>query len=66
MKWKDKKGVSLLSTVHSLQIATVDKRQKQMKTPQSVVDYNDTMGGVNRVDQHLPAYATPRKRGKKY
>lgn len=66
MKWKDKKDVSLLSTVHSLQMSTVEKRQKQMKKPQAVVDYNDTMGGVDRVDQHLAEYATPRKRGKKY
>ena len=29
-------------------------------------DSNDTVGGVDRVDQHLTEYATPRKRGKKY
>lgn len=34
--------------------------------PVVVTDYNDTMGGVDRVDQHLADYNLPRKRGKKY
>ncbi|GFV95685.1 hypothetical protein TNCV_2010021 [Trichonephila clavipes] len=29
-----------------------------------VVDYNDQMGGVDKVDQHLAPYSTPRKREK--
>lgn len=66
MAWKDKKIVSLLSTIHSLRMKDVEKRGEIRQRPECVVDYNDTMGGVDRVDQHLAAYATPRKRGKKY
>ena len=29
-------------------------------------DYSDKVGGTDKVDQHLAAYSTPRKRGKKY
>lgn len=66
MKWKDKKDISLLSTIHSLEIVDTEKRGEIKKKPKCVVDYNDTMGGVDRVDQHLADYALPRKRGKKY
>ncbi|KAJ4437178.1 hypothetical protein ANN_17313 [Periplaneta americana] len=30
--------------------------------PKMVVDYNNTMVGVDRVDQHLAAYPVPQKR----
>lgn len=45
-------------------MVTAAKRHKQMKKPQALVDYNDTMSGVDTVDQHLAEYATPTKRGK--
>lgn len=66
MKWRDKKDVALLSTLHDLTKVDVQKRNKVVSKPQVVIDYNDTMGGVDRVDQHLSDYALPRKRGKKY
>ncbi|KAG8237437.1 hypothetical protein J437_LFUL016249, partial [Ladona fulva] len=44
----------------------IEKRGKLKTKPKVVVDYNDTMGGVDRVDQHLADYPIPRKRGKKY
>lgn len=66
MKWKDKKDVSLLSTIHNSDIIDVTKNNKTVKKPRVVVDYNTTMGGVDRVDQHLANYPVPRKRGKKY
>lgn len=66
MKWKDKKDICLISTVHNTEMTTVVKRGEEKKKPKLVVDYNDTMGGVDRVDQHLSDYAVPRKRGKKY
>lgn len=58
--------MSLLSTVHSLQMVTADKRNKQMKKPQVVADYDDTMGGLDRVDQHLTEHATLKNCGKKF
>lgn len=72
LKWKDKKDVSVLSTVHNASMVEVGVKRKRSeenatkKKPAVVIDYNDTMGGVDRVDQHLADYPLPRKRGKKY
>lgn len=63
LRWKDKKEVTLLSTVHNSEMQTVEKRGISVRKPKIVVDYNDTMGGVDRVDQHLADYPIPRKRG---
>ncbi|GFV79420.1 tyrosine-protein kinase SYK [Trichonephila clavipes] len=46
-------------------IAVRSSREEKLK-PKIVVDYNDTMGGVDRADQNLASYAIPRKYGKKY
>ncbi|KAG5879586.1 hypothetical protein JTB14_005031 [Gonioctena quinquepunctata] len=40
----------------------VGKRDKIISKPNVVIDYNDTMGGVDRVNQHFADYAIPRKR----
>ncbi|KAJ8953373.1 hypothetical protein NQ318_023490 [Aromia moschata] len=66
LKWKDKKEIALISTVHSNTCVEIEKRGETKVKPKVVVDYNDTMGGVHRVDQHLADYSLPRKRGKKY
>lgn len=66
MAWQDKKVVTLLSTVHSTKMLEVQKRGETKLRPECVVAYNDTMGGVDRVDQHLANYSSTRKRGKKY
>ncbi|XP_067121900.1 piggyBac transposable element-derived protein 4-like [Centruroides vittatus] len=67
LKWEDKKTVTLLSTVHNATLVSKQTRvgTVQMK-PRVVVDYNDTMGGVDRLDQQLHDYPVARKRGKKY
>ncbi|GFT74924.1 piggyBac transposable element-derived protein 4 [Nephila pilipes] len=36
------------------------------KKPKVVMEYNNTMGGVDRMDQHLTNYPVTKKRGKKY
>ena len=69
MKWRDKKDICLLSTVHNPEKVRTDKIGKDgnnIVKPKVVVDYNDTMGGVDRLDQHLHDYPVTRKRGKKY
>lgn len=66
LKWKDKKDVALISTVHSMATQEVVVKGERIQRPTLVIDYNDTMGGVDRVDQHLSDYVIPRKRGKKY
>lgn len=66
MKWKDKRDVTLLSSVHSSEMVQVERRREATSIPQIVKDYNNTMGGVDRVDQSLASYPIMRKRGKKY
>ena len=66
LKWKDKKDVTLLSTIHNAEMVDVTTRKGTIQKPKLVMDYNNTMGGVDRMDQHLSCYPTPRKRGKKY
>ncbi|KAK9680994.1 DDE Tnp 1-like zinc-ribbon [Popillia japonica] len=69
LKWHDKKYVHLLSTVHNPEQVVTTKKNKEgnsIKKPKVVVDYNYTMGGVDRLDQHLRNYQIAKTRGKKY
>ncbi|XP_067121649.1 piggyBac transposable element-derived protein 4-like [Centruroides vittatus] len=67
MKWQDKRAVTLLSTVHNpAMVSKTTHAGKIVIKPQVVVDYNDTMGGVDLLDQHLRDYPVARKRGKKF
>ena len=50
MKWKDKRDVCLLSTIHSSKTCTVERRKKSVTTSELVKNYNLRMGGVDRVD----------------
>lgn len=67
MKWQDKRDICLLSTVHNTEKAPTNKTDKDgnvISKPKVVIDYNETMGGVDRLDQHLHDYPIIRKRGK--
>ncbi|XP_023238888.1 piggyBac transposable element-derived protein 4-like [Centruroides sculpturatus] len=67
LKWQDKRAVTLLSTVHNPSMVRKQTHAgKIVVKPQVVVDYNDTMGGVDVLDQHLRDYPVARKRGKKF
>ncbi|XP_040195336.1 piggyBac transposable element-derived protein 4-like [Rana temporaria] len=67
MRWRDKKDVCLMSTVHTTSTAMVHTRGgKDVKKPQLVIDYNNTMGGVDRADQAMTFYPAMRKQQKKY
>lgn len=66
MRWKDKRDVYFLSTVHGTDTVEIEKRNNKRTKPKVCMDYNFTMGGVDRVDQHLSNYPLPRKRGRKY
>ncbi|XP_023210227.1 piggyBac transposable element-derived protein 4-like [Centruroides sculpturatus] len=66
-KWHDRRTVTFLSTFHSPRMVSNETRTgKTVMKPQVVVDYNNTMGGVDLLDQHLHDYTVARKRGKKY
>lgn len=65
IQWKDKKLVTVLSTVHSAEMVPfIDKRGNQLMKPEAILDYNHRMGGVDRADQMLSSYSVPRKRKK--
>lgn len=70
IKWKDKKDVVLLTTMHSLDFAETGKTnrytgQKSLK-PTVVIDYNQYMGGVDVGDQMLSKFHTMRRCKKAY
>lgn len=45
IKWRDKKNISLISTIHTMSMVEVELRQRRIEKPQVVVDYNHTTGG---------------------
>ncbi|XP_054720540.1 piggyBac transposable element-derived protein 4-like [Uloborus diversus] len=62
MKWQDKKPVTMLSTVHAVKFQEFEKRNKTVKKPEAVLDYNITMGGVYRMDACISNYGAKRSR----
>ncbi|XP_054918033.2 piggyBac transposable element-derived protein 4-like [Dermacentor andersoni] len=67
LQWRDKKVVTVLSTVHSANMETFkDSKGRDVTKPSIVRDYNHTMGGVDKSDQMLANYPVPRKRQKIY
>lgn len=57
LRWRDKKAVCLLSTVHNTATTIVKKGSKGLR----LCDYNFRMGGVDRTDQAITFYLTIRK-----
>ena len=51
LKWKDKKDVVTLSTIHNADMTTVQKNNGMKIVPKVVSDYNFTMGGVDKADR---------------
>lgn len=68
--WKDKKLVTILSTMHSPQIIGTNKRdyftKKLIQKPNIVLSYNNNMGGVDLSDQCITPYEIMRKSMKWY
>ncbi|XP_022834273.1 uncharacterized protein LOC111362017 isoform X1 [Spodoptera litura] len=64
MVWRDANLVSLISTYHNLQIGSQDKYNRQTYKPNIVLDYNKSMGGVDRKDQFLSAHPMERVKNK--
>lgn len=62
LKWKDKRDVLMITTLHGPgSEKTTNKRGAAQEKPSVVVDYNKHMSGVDRSDQMLSYYTTPRK-----
>lgn len=67
LQWKDKKLVTLLSTVHDSSMCETENRKgEKLLKPKVVMDYNNTMGGVDKSDQLMSYYPSTRKRQKVY
>jgi hypothetical protein len=59
--------VFFLSAIHGTNsIEYKSKKNITKSKPKVVMDYNFTMGGVDRVDKHLSNYPVARASGKKY
>ncbi|GFT65703.1 piggyBac transposable element-derived protein 4 [Trichonephila clavipes] len=51
MKWMDKKAVCLISTIHNPEMVQVQSHKNEIRRkPKAVMEYNNTMGGVDRLE----------------
>lgn len=70
MKWRDKKDVWMLSSVHAATLIEIEKRDYRTglkkKKPSCLADYNCNMGAVDRVDMILHSLNSVRKTLKWY
>jgi hypothetical protein len=67
MKWKDKKDVYMLASINFRgNEQNASDTIKKQKKPSLVVEYNKTMGGVDRADQGMSYYSAMRRQQKKY
>jgi hypothetical protein len=64
LQWKDKRTVTMLSTLHDSQVNQVSRRSRfapggreDVDKPRMICDYNMKMGGVDKGDQLLPYYS---------
>lgn len=66
-KWKDKRDVRMLSTCHKHEMVKItNKRGCEKYKPKCVLEYNAHMSGVDRADQMMSYYSSPRKTIKWY
>ena len=69
LKYRDKKDVYMLTTIHDESTRDVDRRNRQrprISKPVAICDYNKHMGGVDRSDQCIQPYQIARKSMKWY
>jgi hypothetical protein len=54
LKWKDKRDVCMLISLHDDEMGTIhDKKCRLKQKPKVCTDYNDAMGGVDISDHYL-------------
>lgn len=62
MKWRDKRNVLTISTTNGPEFEVVtNRRGNPVNKPSMVVAYNKSMSGIDRSDQMISYYSTPRK-----
>jgi hypothetical protein len=68
-KWKDKRDVHMLSTVHKPKMTVTNKTDRlgnNIKKPQCILDYNANMGLIDKSDMQMSFNNTCRKSMKWY
>ncbi|CAH2002110.1 unnamed protein product [Acanthoscelides obtectus] len=66
IKWKDKKDITMISTLHDNRMVEIEKRDKKIQKPAVVLSYNKDMGGVDLSDNFLHFYSLDLTHLKKY
>ena len=61
VKWRDRRDVHMLTTIHNDTYVEVPKRSGPVQKPSCVYDYNLFMGGVDFNDQMIEPYLPSRK-----
>ena len=68
LKWKDKREVTILTTIHDDSLISKRRRTRSVpggfediSKPQAVEQYNRYMGGVDKMDQYLSYYGFTRR-----
>jgi hypothetical protein len=56
LKWKDKKDITMISSIHDETEELVKGRGGMVERPSVIVDYNANMGGVYLADNYLHFY----------
>ena len=62
LKWQNKKPVTMLSIFHSDKTEKLYKKERDVKKPACIINYNKNMGGVDLKDRMLQQYLIKRKR----
>lgn len=61
LKWKDKRDVYVLSSIHKETSVEIQGRQGLVQKPDCINDYNQFMGGVDFNDQMMQPYRATRR-----
>ncbi|MEO0688277.1 MAG: hypothetical protein AAFY76_25265, partial [Cyanobacteria bacterium J06649_11] len=63
VRWKDKRDVYVLSSIHGNQIEEVQRRgeEEPVQKPRMITQYNTFMGGVDKCDQKIANYNNLRR-----
>ena len=61
VKWRDKRDVYVLSTIHNNTCVTIRRRNGQIQKPKCIHEYNKFMGGVDFNDQMIEPYLSTRR-----
>lgn len=70
LRWMDRREVCMLTTLHTNLMKESHKKDRQtgqsIMKPQCVIDYNNNMGAVDRLDMMLSSVESVRKSTKWY